>query len=88
MNIGINTDFEGAMVFLSEMWMLILPIIIINLALVIAALISLIRKEVKLGDKVIWLILILFVQLLGPVLYFAMGSGLLDKRITEGRDTH
>lgn len=60
-------------VFDSTTFMLILPIIVIQLILVIVALIDLVRTEETNGSKWMWLLIILFVSLFGPILYFIIG---------------
>ena len=53
---------------------------VIQLVLLIAALVSLIRKKVPQNDKILWFLLILFVNLIGPIIYFAIGSSKLDEK--------
>ncbi len=50
-------------------------LIVIELTLLVAALISLIRRppEGVRGPKWIWALLIVFVSTIGPILYFALG---------------
>lgn len=52
---------------------LLIPIILIQLALVIAALWDLIRREKTRGSKWLWVIVILFLNTLGPIIYFLVG---------------
>lgn len=54
-------------------WAIIMPIIIIQLILTIVAIIDLIRIEKTNGPKVLWVLIILFINLLGPILYFVIG---------------
>ncbi len=54
-------------------WAIILPIIIIQLILTIIAIIDLIRIEKTNGPKVLWALIILFINLVGPILYFVIG---------------
>jgi len=54
-------------------WGAIVPLIIIQLILMIIALVSCIREEETNGPKWLWVIVILFVSILGPVLYFVIG---------------
>ncbi|MDR7239474.1 PLD nuclease N-terminal domain-containing protein [Neobacillus drentensis] len=49
------------------------PIIIIQLILIIVAIIDLIRIETTNGPKWLWVIIILFINILGPILYFVIG---------------
>jgi len=52
---------------------LILPLILLQLALMIIALTDLIRREKTRGPKWMWAIIVIFGELLGPVLYFIIG---------------
>ncbi len=55
--------------------LLLLPIAVIELGLIIFSLYDLTRPERKVrgGNKVIWVIVILFFNLLGPLLYLTVG---------------
>jgi hypothetical protein len=54
---------------------LVAPIVIIQLGLMIAALIDLERDErrVRGGSKLVWALVIVFVNVVGPILYFVAG---------------
>ena len=54
---------------------LVAPIIVIQLGLMIAALIDLERDErrVRGGSKLVWALVIVFVNVVGPILYFVAG---------------
>ncbi|HSQ16596.1 MAG TPA: PLD nuclease N-terminal domain-containing protein [Anaerolineales bacterium] len=52
---------------------LIIPLILIQLALMIFALIDLGKREKTRGPKWMWLIIIIFGELLGPIVYFIVG---------------
>jgi hypothetical protein len=54
-------------------WAIIAPILVLQFILMIVALISCIRQEATNGPKALWIILILFVNLIGPILYFVIG---------------
>lgn len=61
---------------LMEYLPLLLPVIILNLILVITALIHIIKHpNYKIGNKVIWILLVLFISIIGPILYFTIGRG-------------
>lgn len=51
----------------------ILPIILIELILLVVALVDCIRAKKTNGPKWLWIILIIFIEILGPVLYFVFG---------------
>ena len=51
----------------------LIPIVILQLALIVAALFDLAKRPATRGPKWLWVILILFVQWLGPIAYFVFG---------------
>ena len=54
---------------------LLVPIVIIQLGLMIAALIDLGQGErrVRGGNKLVWVVVIVLVNLIGPIVYFVAG---------------
>ncbi len=52
---------------------IIAPILIIQLILIIVSIIDLIRIETTNGPKWLWALLILFINIIGPILYFVIG---------------
>lgn len=52
---------------------LLIPIAVIQLGLMIAALVDLARRNSTNGPKWLWVLVILFVNLIGPVVYFLVG---------------
>lgn len=54
-------------------WAIIAPILIIESILLIVALIDLIRNDNPNGPKWLWVIIILFINIIGPILYFIIG---------------
>ena len=63
--------------------MVVLPVVIIQLVLLITALVSLVKKQVPGSDKALWAILIIFVNIIGPIIYFAVGSNMLDQKAAQ-----
>ena len=51
----------------------LIPIILIQLGLMVAALVDLARRERTRGPKWIWVLVIVFVNLIGPIVYFLAG---------------
>jgi NADH:ubiquinone oxidoreductase subunit 2 (subunit N) len=51
----------------------LLPIIIIQLILLVVALIDLIRSEKTNGPKWVWVLVIVFINIIGPIIYFIFG---------------
>jgi hypothetical protein len=60
---------------LEEILPLLVPIIILQLVLVAVGLFDLSRAErrVKGGNKVVWALVIIFGQMIGPLAYFLIG---------------
>jgi len=54
----------------------LIPVIIIELALAIVALIHVLKHpNYRFGNKVIWILVVLLIQIIGPIAYFAFGKG-------------
>ena len=51
----------------------LIPIVIVQLILMVVALLDLIRREKTRGPKWIWALVILFGEILGPIIYFVFG---------------
>ena len=60
------SDFRQLIPFL-------IPVVVIELALLIAALVDLIRREHTRGPKWIWVLVIVLVNFIGPIAYFLVG---------------
>jgi hypothetical protein len=52
---------------------LLIPILILELGLIIFALRDLSRRERVNGPKWMWVVIIVLLQLIGPILYFTVG---------------
>jgi hypothetical protein len=60
----------------SQIILLVLPLVIIELGLLGFALYDLIkRKKVKGGNKWVWGVVIVFVNFIGPIVYLVLGRG-------------
>ncbi|MDD5018623.1 MAG: PLD nuclease N-terminal domain-containing protein [Eubacteriales bacterium] len=54
----------------------LIPIVAVELILAVTALVHVLRHEnYRFGNRVIWIILVLFVSIIGPILYFTVGRG-------------
>lgn len=58
---------------LRELIPLLIPIVILQLILIVVALLDLSRRAQTRGPKWVWVLVILFVNLIGPIVYFAIG---------------
>ena len=61
------------MEFITNNLPLLIPIFLIQLALIGFALADLLRRENTRGPKWIWVLVILFVNMIGPIIYFLLG---------------
>jgi hypothetical protein len=53
---------------------LLIPIILLELGLLVWALLDIIRRErVKGGNKVVWILVIVLINIIGPIVYFLFG---------------
>lgn len=52
---------------------LLIPLFLIQLGLMIAALVDLIKRERTKGPKWMWIIIVVFVNMIGPIVYFVVG---------------
>ncbi len=59
--------------FLSQYWPLLVPIVVIQYALVIFAIVDLARQEKVRGSKLLWVFVIVLVNFIGPIIYFVVG---------------
>jgi len=61
--------------FASINWAVIAPLVVIQFILMGVALIDLLRNEQPNGPKWMWMLIVIFGQILGPVAYFIFGKG-------------
>lgn len=61
---------------LTENLAVFLPLIILQMTLAVTALVHVLRhKKYKFGNRIMWVLLVLFIQFIGPVVYFVFGRG-------------
>jgi hypothetical protein len=51
----------------------LVPVVILQLALIVVALVDLLKRERTRGPKWVWLLVILFINLIGPIVYLVVG---------------
>jgi len=61
------------MEILTKYLSLLIPILVIQLLLIIFALVDLVRRDQTRGPKWMWVLVILFVNMIGPIIYFLVG---------------
>jgi hypothetical protein len=71
----VRTTLRASTLIDSQLLMLIVPILLIQLGLIVLALRDLLRPErqVRGDSKLLWGVVIVIVNLIGPLLYFAVG---------------
>jgi hypothetical protein len=57
----------------SEFLPFIIPLVLLQLTLMIVALVDLIRREKTKGPKWMWVLIIIFGELIGPIIYLIFG---------------
>ncbi|HZU87521.1 MAG TPA: PLDc N-terminal domain-containing protein [Anaerolineaceae bacterium] len=62
-----------SLALLKEWLPLLIPVVILELGLMIAALVDLIKREKTKGPKWVWVLVIVLVNLFGPIVYFLVG---------------
>lgn len=69
-----SQDLELAMELLIQLMPLIIPLALLQLTLLIIALIHILRNDTyKTGSRLIWVLVCIFVNIIGPILYFVIG---------------
>lgn len=64
------------LMILKEYLPVLLPVMIAELVLAITALVHVLRHpHYKFGNKWIWILIVLFIQFIGPIVYFMFGRG-------------
>jgi hypothetical protein len=52
----------------------VVPLLVLELILLVVALVDLIKRErVAGGNKIVWVLVMVFVQIIGPIVYLAIG---------------
>ncbi len=58
---------------LRELLPLLWPLLLIQLALIVFALLDLRQRAATRGPKWVWVLVIIFVNIIGPIIYFVVG---------------
>lgn len=62
------------MEFFKEHFMLVLPLLLLQLGLAVAALVSIAKnRKYKFGNTILWVIIVICVNIIGPIAYFTVG---------------
>ncbi|MDR2956986.1 MAG: PLD nuclease N-terminal domain-containing protein [Coriobacteriales bacterium] len=61
---------------LADYWIFLLPLALIQLGLMIAALIHIFKHaNYKVGKRWMWVVIVCLVSTIGPIIYFIIGRG-------------
>lgn len=52
---------------------LLIPLVLVQITLMIIALVDLIKREKTRGPKWLWFVVVIFVNTIGPIIYFVVG---------------
>jgi hypothetical protein len=59
---------------IKEILPFLIPLILIELVLLVVALVDLVKREhVRGGNKIVWVLVIIFINLIGPIVYLIFG---------------
>jgi hypothetical protein len=59
---------------LMNMLPFLIPLFLLQLALLIIALVDLVKREhVRGGNKIVWALVIVFISVIGPIIYLLLG---------------
>lgn len=84
MKFGYNLSWEKFMELFPGIAPVLIPIVVLLVIVTVAAIISLLRKKLPFSQTAIWLIIIIFTSILGSVIYFTVGSKMLDEKAQNG----
>ena len=54
-------------------WSLLAPLLVVQLILMLVALVDCLKRKATNGPQWLWVLVILFVSIIGPVIYFIFG---------------
>lgn len=61
---------------LKEYLVFFIPLIILQFILAITAFVHVLKNpKYRWGNKAMWIIIVLFIQIIGPIIYFTFGKG-------------
>lgn len=63
---------EPTLTLLQQLLPLLIPVFIIQIILLVVALLDLRKQAATRGPKWIWVVIIIFVNIIGPILYFVI----------------
>lgn len=65
---------------LIDYWPILLPVVLLEFGLMIAAVVHVLHHpHYRFGNKLLWLVIVVVFQIIGPVVYFVFGRGESDQ---------
>jgi hypothetical protein len=65
-------SFEGILQYLP----FLIPILLVELTLMLTSLIHVLKhKNYRFGNRILWVVIVVFIGIVGPVFYFTVGRG-------------
>ncbi len=58
---------------LQQMLPFLIPVLVVEIILLIFAILDLAKQQATRGPKWMWVLIILFIQIIGPIAYFVLG---------------
>jgi len=75
MDLLLNVRFD-----LARLIPFLIPLAILQLSLLVWALIDIFkRKNYRFGNQIMWVLIVIFVNMIGPILYLVLGRGEKDE---------
>ena len=63
------------MEFIQEYFPILLPIVLLEIGLMLYSLRHiLLNDKFRIGNKMMWILIVVFIQIFGPILYFTIGK--------------
>ena len=81
------TEFQAVLDFIMDWILLLVPLFLLQLALLTAALISIAYKRATGMEKLPWILLVILLNIFGPIIYFVIGSNKLDEKAARREDS-
>jgi len=69
----LSVNQEKPMENINSLIPFLIPIVLLQLGLMLFALVDLSRRQRTKGPKWVWVLVIIFVNLIGPIVYFVVG---------------
>ena len=71
---GDFTSVSELFELLKPLLLVLIPLVIMQLVLMITALVSILKRDTyKTGNRVIWILVVVLINTIGPILYFVLG---------------